>query len=143
MVDNKEPLRSALADRVQRIVSRLPGGDAWSCAIGSISDRARAFPEAKPFLADNDSVELYLRNVTRSWALGPGRWPQTPPEQEPRVVVHSMSVWDQQVAAHIISPTKRTADEIHRLRGQVIEGTAESVPISALDSQGRYRPAAV
>jgi len=81
MVDNNEPLRSALADRVQRIVSWLPGGDAWSCAIGSIGD-----PEAKPVHADDQSVELYLRNLTRLWALGPDQWPQTPQEQEPRVV---------------------------------------------------------
>jgi hypothetical protein len=51
-----------------------------------------------------------------------------------------MRFWDQRRGEHIVSPTKRMADEIHRLRGEVIEGTAESVPISALDSQGRYRP---
>ena len=54
------------------------------------------------------------------------------------VTVYSFDVFD--VEGRCYMPFKATREAITaRYRGQVIEGTAEVVPQSALDDEGRYR----
>jgi hypothetical protein len=55
-----------------------------------------------------------------------------------KVTVYSFDVFDSDGRSYM--PFKATREEITgRFRGQVIEGTAEVVPLSALDGEGHYR----
>jgi hypothetical protein len=134
--DEAKPLQEHLHKWVAAIAAEVQG-DAWTTAVGVLGD-----PQAKPINDDEESVELYLRSLARQWRLGLGRWPVPSATPGPRVIVHSMRVWDNQRGEDVVSPTKRTAENIALLGGQSIPGTAEIVPVSALDDQGRYRPPA-
>lgn len=54
------------------------------------------------------------------------------------VTVYSFDVVDAEGRCYV--PFKATREEITaRYRGQIIEGTGEVVPLSALDSEGHFR----
>ena len=55
-----------------------------------------------------------------------------------KVTVYSFDVFDTEGRSYV--PFKATREDIaSRYHGALIEGTAEQVPLSALDAQGRYR----
>jgi hypothetical protein len=52
--------------------------------------------------------------------------------------VYHFKVWDPQRGENVIQPLKSTAERIKTIGGEIILGTAEEVPFSALDTEGRY-----
>lgn len=56
------------------------------------------------------------------------------------VTVHYFRTWNAVQDGWIEQPLKSPADRINKIGGQIIEGTGEDVPESALDSEGRYNP---
>jgi hypothetical protein len=61
-------------------------------------------------------------------------------DQEDLVIVHQFRVWDTIKDEYITQPLKSPADRIFRIGGEIIAGTGEAVPRSALDEHGRYDP---
>jgi len=59
------------------------------------------------------------------------------------VVVYSIQVWDHEAGAHIIVPTKGTAERVILLRGRIVPDSAEEVPDTDIDEQFRYSPSAL
>lgn len=58
----------------------------------------------------------------------------------PTVTVYSFRLFDLDSESDHFSTFKAAREVIvERYRGQVLEGTAERVEVSALDSEGRYR----
>lgn len=58
----------------------------------------------------------------------------------PTVTVYSFRMFDLNTESDHFSNFKAAREVIvERYRGQVLEGTAESVEVSALDGEGRYR----
>ena len=56
------------------------------------------------------------------------------------VTVHSSKRWDISRGDYATLPLKGTIEYIKAIRGQTISSTAEDVPSSAIDEQGRYDP---
>ena len=57
-----------------------------------------------------------------------------------RVTVHHFKVWNTAKQDWEFPPSKRTAEGIIELAGQIIPGTAEEIEWTQLDGQGRYFP---
>lgn len=55
------------------------------------------------------------------------------------VEVHSFEAWDNQAGKMVTARAKSTAARIARIDGNIIPGTAEWVPPSYLDAEGRVR----
>jgi hypothetical protein len=56
------------------------------------------------------------------------------------VTVHHFKVWNTAKQDWEFPPSKRTADGIVALNGQIIPDTAEEIELTQLDDQGRYFP---
>jgi hypothetical protein len=56
------------------------------------------------------------------------------------VEVHHFKVWNIHKSDWEIPPSKRTAESIAQLKGQLIPGTGEKIDPSELDDQGRFFP---
>ena len=56
------------------------------------------------------------------------------------VQVHHFKVWNINMGDWDIPPSKRTAESIAELKGQIILEYAEEVNTAELDDQGRYFP---
>jgi hypothetical protein len=56
------------------------------------------------------------------------------------VTVHHFRVWSITHGEYVVPAMKAPAEFIRMARGEIIDGTAEDVHPSALDSQGRYDP---
>ena len=56
------------------------------------------------------------------------------------VQVHHFKVWNSRKGDWEIPPSKRMADNIYKLEGQIIPDTLEEVDITQLDKDGRYFP---
>jgi hypothetical protein len=54
------------------------------------------------------------------------------------VVVHGFKIYNFAEDREQVQPSKRTAEEIERIGGEIIESTAETVDASLLDPYGRY-----
>jgi hypothetical protein len=57
------------------------------------------------------------------------------------IEVHHFKVWNINMGDWQIPLSKRTAESIDELKGQIIWDTAEEVEFAELDDQGRYFPA--
>jgi hypothetical protein len=63
----------------------------------------------------------------------------------PEVVVHHFKIWDTTRGEHVVppnggQPSKRTAENITSIGGEIIPNTAETVDATSLDAHGRYLP---
>ena len=56
------------------------------------------------------------------------------------VQVHHFKVWNISKGDWEIPPSKRMAESIAELKGQIIPDTAEEIDSTKLDGQGRYFP---
>ena len=56
------------------------------------------------------------------------------------VQVHHFKVWNSNRGDWEIPPSKRMAESIYKLEGQIIPDTGEEVDITQLDIEGRYFP---
>jgi hypothetical protein len=56
------------------------------------------------------------------------------------VQVYHFKVWNTNKGDWEIPPSKRTADSIGDLKGEIIPDTAEEVDATKLDNHGRYFP---
>jgi hypothetical protein len=56
------------------------------------------------------------------------------------IEVHHFRVWNSQTGDWEIPPSKRTAEAIAELKGEIIPDTMQMVFRVMLDSQGRYFP---
>jgi hypothetical protein len=68
------------------------------------------------------------------------RMAQGEPPRGQMATVHSFRAWNQATGEMLTATSKSTAARIKAVGGEIIEGTAERVPVSALDEEGRYRP---
>ena len=59
------------------------------------------------------------------------------------VEVHHFKVWNIHRGDWEIPPSKRTAESIAMLKGQIIPDTAEDIDAAKLDAQGRFFPSGV
>jgi DNA-binding cell septation regulator SpoVG len=57
-----------------------------------------------------------------------------------KVTVHHFRVYDGIKDVFIVPVRKSTADRIARIRGEIIQGSAEQVDAAALDQHERYDP---
>jgi len=57
-----------------------------------------------------------------------------------KVTVHSFRVYDPYKDDWYYPPRKSPAEQIRRIRGEIVPGTAEEVDSSQLDAEGRYNP---
>jgi hypothetical protein len=55
-------------------------------------------------------------------------------------IVYSHQFTDPHTGYGKIAPSKRTAEGIELIDGWIIDGTAETVDASLIDSVGKYRP---
>jgi hypothetical protein len=61
--------------------------------------------------------------------------------QEDMVMVYSYKCWDQATGSHTLMPTKATVDALARMElCTPLPGTAEEVPLAAVDDGGLYWP---
>lgn len=125
--------------QLRQVVSRITdaglNGDPWSAEVSAEAE------ESGIINGNTEQVLVYLANLRMLWALGskPAPLPDVGDFEEAMpVVVHGFKKWNQAAGAFDIAPTKRTAEEIARLKGEIIEGTAETVPQARLDAFGRY-----
>jgi len=56
------------------------------------------------------------------------------------VTVHQFRKWNINAGQYDHPPLKSTAEKIEEAGGEIIPETAEQVPLSKLDGQGRYIP---
>lgn len=56
------------------------------------------------------------------------------------IAVYAFKVWDGFADTYNYPEFKSTKERIDRVRGVILDDTAENVPVSALDEDGRYIP---
>ena len=61
-------------------------------------------------------------------------------EEIVRVKVHHFKVWNSNKNDWEYPPSKRTAESLDELQGEIIPDTAEEIDSTRLDDQGRYFP---
>jgi hypothetical protein len=61
-------------------------------------------------------------------------------ENDPSVIVYHFEVWNGINDRMIIPPRKSPEERIKSIGGNVLWDSAEEVPVSALDDEGRFDP---